>query len=207
MSDKPTKNTAPLQLLLMVAIVLGTIVAGFLMFPDTQQERDELLSELGTTNQGTFLIPPRPLDGLGLESADGEPWRVAEHERKWRLVIPGGAGCRDQCREMVYRTRQVHKLLGRDTGRLERLYLSLDDSLEDETSAYFEKEHPYLDVVYADRSAFATWAENTNLGWQAGTIRALLVDPRGDAMMFYTPEHEGNQILEDLKHLLKYSPD
>jgi len=36
---------------------------------------------------------------------------------------------------------------------------------------------------------------------------AVLVDPAGQAMMFYTPGQPGTHLLEDLSHLLRYSAD
>ena len=35
----------------------------------------------------------------------------------------------------------------------------------------------------------------------------LITDQQGVAMMYYTPENDGSDLLGDLKHLIKYSPE
>jgi hypothetical protein len=191
----------------MLGIIVATLVAGFVMFPSDQAERDALLGRLGTTNHGTLLQPALPVDGLPLRDDKGNPWRWTEHKPKWRLLIPAGRECDEECRELLYVSRQVHLLLGKYTGRFERVYINLEDSLDVATAQYLEQEHHYAKVLAADRAAFDTWTEDSNLPWGQGTMPAILVDPAGLAMMFYTVDIAGNDMLEDINHLLRYSPE
>lgn len=205
--QSPSRFTAPLQVVLMLAIVIATIVAGFVMMPSSKEEEAALLGKLGTTNHGTLLIPVRDMAELSLLDETGNPWRWDEHKPKWRMLIPSGSRCDVECRELLYVTRQTHLLLGKNTGRFERVYLNLDATIDPQTTEYFEKEQPYLKILSTDSAGFASWLADSNLSWQEGTMVGILVDPAGQAMMFYTPDQPGNHLLEDLSHLLRYSAD
>lgn len=204
MTDQQRKFN--LQLWLMVGLLAGVIVAGFLLFPRTAEERDALLSRLGTTNHGTFIQPMLDITQLPLETVDASPWQYDEQKIKWRIVLPDDGSCRQDCRQMLHLTRQLHIRLGKNTGRLERIFLLLGTELAPETKELLDKDHPYLKVLRVVPEAFEQWIGAANTGWQAGVTRALLLDQNGRAMMFYTPQSEGNDMLEDLNHLLKYSP-
>jgi len=213
------KAGPPYQVILMLAIVLGVIVSGFLVFPHSQEQRDRLLANLGTTNQGILLSHPLPVDSLSLATVDGQPWTLAQEPPKWRLLIPGGATCGDSCQKTLYTTRQMHIRLGKYSHRVQRLYLSLDGKPTEATLATFTQEQPYLKVLTGDAQAFADWLGLAGVAWsgdlletgaaeeEPGTMRALLLDPKGNAMLYYQAEHTGNQMLDDLNHLLKYSPE
>jgi hypothetical protein len=64
-----------------------------------------------------------------------------------------------------------------------------------------------LTVVRGDLADFSALIGSTNAQWTNDTPRLFLVDQQGVAMMYYTPEHDGSDLLGDLKHLIKYSPE
>lgn len=207
MNDRNPRFTNHLQLLLMVVILVATLLLGFYMMPRSPAEREQLLRELGTTNHGQLLIPPRSIAELHLQDSDGKPWSRPGPSPKWQLLIVSGDRCGESCQQLLYTTRQVHVRLGKYTSRLQRVYLGLAGQLAPAELEALKKNHPYLQPVYADRETFMAWlgALDSNLTKLSGL--ALLVDPRGDAMMAYTTSHSGNEMLEDLNHLFKYSAD
>jgi len=209
MTEQAT-NSGRWHVWLMIAMLAGVIVAGFLMFPKTEEQRNSLLSRLGTTNHGEFVLPPVPMANLELMDTDQSSWRLADQKTKWRMVIAGAGSCVEQCREMLYLTRQIHISLGKYSRRFERLYLSLGEDLVRETSEYIKLNHPFLKVLKADKHIFEAMLKETNAPLQVpgdgGTIRAYLVDQKGLIMMSYSLANEGNKIIEDIEHLMKYSP-
>jgi hypothetical protein len=207
MTERPAKSTAYLQVVLMFAIIVATLALGFFMFPASQQERDQLLNELGTTNHGTLLTPMAAVAGLPLSDEAGNPWRWQDHKPKWRMLIPSGATCEGECAELLYTTRQVHLRLGKYTHRLERFLVVTEGELAPEFRESLKTDHPYLKVIHGEGAALSTWLAQTNSPWQAGDGKVILVDPEGMAMMVYDASHNGNGMLEDLNHLLKYSPE
>lgn len=216
MSDQQ-KSGIPYQVILMLVIVLGVIVAGFLVFPKTQEERDRMLARLGTTNHGILVQPPLSLQTLTVNDASGNPWILSEQPRKWRLLIPGGSRCDDACQQRLYITRQMHIRLGKYTHRVQRIYLNLETAMDEELVARLGDEHPYLQLMQGNAEQFLELLASRDLPWSGqrpwagtpdqGTMRALVVDQNGYAMMYYQDQHSGNQMLEDFNHLLKYSPE
>lgn len=211
MTEQATKS-GRWHVWLMIAMLAGVIVAGFLMFPKTEEQRNSLLSRLGTTNHGEFVLPPVPMADLELTETDQSSWSLADQKTKWRMVIAGADSCVEQCREMLYLTRQVHISLGKYSRRFERLYFVLGKDLAEETAEYIKLNHPFMRILKADKYGFEAMLKETNAPLNVSgssdnyTMRAYLVDQQGLIMMSYTLANDGNEIIEDIKHLMKYSP-
>ena len=205
MSDT-SEGRGKFQLWLIILMVASVFVGGFLLIPSSEEEKTRLLNLLGTSNKGSLLIPTVPIAGLSLMQGD-KPWRWAELKPKWRLVLPITNGCDQACKDMLYVSRQVHIRLDKKAHRVGRVLVNLGSPLDEETLTFLQSEHVYLKLVSADRKAFIDLLEPTNADWQDGATRQFVQDQRGDLMMFYTPEHDGGDILTDLRHLLKYSPE
>jgi len=52
------------QIWLMLIIVFGVILAGFLMVPNTEEERQAMMERMGTTNQGDIVSPTVDMTAL-----------------------------------------------------------------------------------------------------------------------------------------------
>lgn len=193
------------QVWVMVAMLSTVIVAGFLLFPHTQEQRDRILKKLGTTNHGEFVTPAVSIKEIELKDAEGQPWLFDQQKVRWRMIIPGGASCEQQCRDLLYLTRQVHISLGKYSRRFERYYLNFDDHVDGETIEYL-KLHPFLHTIQGDREAFSQLLSGTNTPLNTDEARAYLVDQNGMVMMSYTLANKGHDIIEDIEHLMKYSP-
>ena len=187
-------------ILIMIGVLSGVIVAGFLLFPKTSDERNSLLARLGTTNFGEFVVPAVSMTDLNLKTGNGKPWVFSEQKIKWRLIIPGAGKCIDECRELLHTTRQVHISLGKYSRRFER-------EIDSETERYME-EHPYLTVVHGKQEELELLLKATNapLFIEGAPLRAYLVDQEGLIMMSYTLANAGKELIEDIEHLMKYSP-
>ena len=196
------------QVWLMILMLGGVITAGFLIYPKTEDQRNRLLAKLGTTNHGEFVLPPVPMTDLGLQDVAGEAWILAEKKNRWRIIVAGDGECLGRCRELVHLTRQVHISLGKYSRRFSRLYLALDQELTEEFSAYLKLNHPFLKVVNGREKEFKVLLEKTNTPFQTKipeSMRAYLVDQQGLIMMSYSIKSKGTDIIEDIKHLMKYS--
>lgn len=79
MTEQVTKR-GHWQIWLMIAMLGGVIIAGFLLFPTTEEQRNSLLSSLGTTNHGEFVLPAVSIEGLTLEDTEGNPWQFSEQK-------------------------------------------------------------------------------------------------------------------------------
>jgi cytochrome oxidase Cu insertion factor (SCO1/SenC/PrrC family) len=159
----------------------------------------------GTANKGILLDPPQAAQDLDLRELDGQEWRPSG-PKKWRWIIPGAAECSETCQQNLYLTRQVHIRLAEKSGRVERIYLLLDEQIDVATQNFLAHEHPHLHVLKAEparlREAMkaAGIADDVNFD-----DHYFLMDQEGIVMMAYTPAHTGQQLLDDIKRMLKYS--
>jgi len=205
--NEETPKASKLPLWLIIFTTFAVMVSGFLLFPNDDGQRDRLLSILGTNNRGTLLNPIVVMADMPLTDQQGEAWLWQEQTPKWRLLLPFVGTCEDACRDFLYTSRQVHIRLDKKTQRVKRVFLNLGPPLDDEMNAFLKKEHPYLTVVRGNLADFSAFIGSTNAQWTSDNSRLFLVDQQGVAMMFYTPEHDGSDLLGDLKHLIKYSPE
>ena len=205
--NEETSKASKLPLWLIIFTTFAVMASGFLLFPNDDGQRDRLLSVLGTNNRGVLLNPIILMEDMPLIDQQGEAWLWQEQAPKWRLLLPFVGNCEDACRDFLYTSRQVHIRLDKKTQRVKRVFLNLGAPLDDEMNAFLKREHPYLTVVRGELETFSTLVGATNAQWSADTSRLFLVDQQGVAMMYYTPEHDGSDLLGDLKHLIKYSPE
>lgn len=171
---------------------------------------------LGSKNHGSLLRPPVQLvellaDNPTLKKADEDNQPVSVFEGKWSLVVRGDRECSQRCRDALYLTRQLHIRLDKNANRVQRIYLydapangSGPNALSRELAEHFKSEHRLLQSFPVDPAEIAVLDENL-LSSDGEPARFFLVDPQGWAMMYYLDQHEGNAMLGDLKHLLKYS--
>lgn len=207
MTQQENKRSGQWQLWLMIIILGGVISAGFLLFPKTEEAREKLLSSLGTTNHGEFVLPAVSIKSIELIDTEQNPWLFDEQKVKWRMIIPGHAACDQECQDLLYLTRQVHISLGKYSRRFERIYVNFDGHLEPEAQEYL-KLHPFLHVLYGNKNEMTELLAPTNapLGENDKPLRAYMVDQKGMIMMSYTLANDGHDIIEDIEHLMKYSP-
>ncbi len=171
---------------------------------------------IGSKNHGALLQPPlqlhellpeaQHLDVTGHALEAGSLW-----QGKWTLVVRGGVGgqqaCDNRCQENLYLTRQLHIRLDKHANRVQRVLLSPLGQAPNKDAAlseFLQREHRLAKYYVAGETNLARLDAALRSG--AGeAARFFIVDPAGWAMMYYLDEHNGNAMLKDLKHLLKYS--
>jgi hypothetical protein len=167
----------------------------------------------GRVNAGELIAPARPLPSLALPlagagaAATGATPAASETnpqflKGKWTFLYVQHGRCDDECRRHLYDTRQVRLALDREMNRVQRVFIGDSDCCDFEA---LKAAHPDLMVIRAspaDESLLTllpvrTGAENSH--------RVYLIDPLGNAMMFYAPDVKSKGMLEDMKRLLRLS--
>ena len=97
MSDAQTKQGPrnrgmKIQIWIMLIMVGGVMVAGTLMQPKSEEQRQQLMATLGTTNQGQLVKPA--VDARTVFPAN--PDKAA----KWKIVVAGGDSCDAACNQV-----------------------------------------------------------------------------------------------------------
>lgn len=157
----------------------------------------------GTINEGDLLQPPVDVAEMTFFEADAGPMQLATEEPKWRyLIVPDGE-CDEACEQLLYTSRQVHIRLAEKANRVERLLVTTAPLAADQREALAEQ-HPRLRFVVLPQEAMQQLRRDTGV-LNRNQPELLLVDQEGFAMMDYDTHHSGNQLLKDIKRLLKYS--
>jgi hypothetical protein len=165
-------------LLLIAFVPMFIAYAAFFHFPDW--------APTGTTNNGELVSPS--VDGLSMST------ELAAFDT-WVLIQPVEGRCANNCRKMLYLSRQVITGLGKDANRVQRVVLMSTD-----TPALLEHlngEHPDVKVITGITKVKPVEARD-------GPV-LLLMDPNHNVMMLYSLDKAGKPMLRDLKHLLKIS--
>lgn len=190
------KRRGQIAAILIMSIVLLPMTAAYIIY------HTGFGMPKGTANKGVLMTPPVALPELALRSLEGELWDINANEKKWRYIIPGFSTCDATCEENLYLTRQVHIRLGNKAGRVERIYLLLDNNLAPEFREQIKAEHPRLKILQADSQAWKALVANTNVAGDTKG-RYFLTDQKGFMMMAYNKDHDGAALLKDIKKMLK----
>jgi hypothetical protein len=149
------------------------------------------------TNYGE-LIEPRSLPDSNLATFDGVPFRWTDLKGEWVLLTLDPGACDSACRTRLVYTRQVRLAQGRETARVERVWIVIDGRPPDPALV---AEHPGLRVLRAGSDAFV------NVLPAGGSARdhVYVVDPLGHLMMRFPADPDPRRMLKDISRLLRHS--
>jgi cytochrome oxidase Cu insertion factor (SCO1/SenC/PrrC family) len=157
----------------------------------------------GRVNAGELIEPARPLPPLALPFQAGDAQTKPRFLKgKWTLLYVQNGRCDDECRKHLYDTRQVRLALDREMDRVQRVFIGDADCCD---FSELKQAHPDLIMI---RSSPADAPLLALLPMRAGATnshRVYLIDPLGNAMMFYAADAKSKGMLEDMKRLLRLS--
>lgn len=149
------------------------------------------LKPQGRTNYGALLDPRAyPMPPLGLDAYKG----------KWILLYAHPSACDARCRTQLHDLRQLRLAQGKDSDRIERVWLVTD---EQKVPAELERDYPDMRIVRAPASAVDAW-----LPVEAGNRAAdhiYMIDPLSNLMMRFPKNADANKIKRDISKLLRAS--
>ena len=161
-----------------------------------------------TVNKGQLISPATSLTDLVVTDTASKSVDLFSEEKKWRWIIVGNNECDVSCENTLYLSRQVHIRLGEKARRLERVYLNTANAYSSELSASLSQHHPRLKQLHVSEVSWHQIMSETNVAKNVLNGSWLyMVDQEGFAMMTYDQSHQGADMLDDIKRLLKYSYD
>jgi cytochrome oxidase Cu insertion factor (SCO1/SenC/PrrC family) len=161
----------------------------------------------GTVNHGELMQPARPIGDAAFRTLDGKETSFSELTRKkWSLVYFGSAECLKRCEQDLYKMRQVHLAQGKETERVQRVFVVTDAKALD-LLRYTLKDYPGM-IVLTGPAAVRRLASQFSVPAGSaldGLDRMYLVDPLGNFMLHYAPDADASGMRKDLVRLLKVS--
>jgi hypothetical protein len=180
---------ARLQLLLIALVFIGPLIfAAWLYFGGSALQPE------GRTNHGELLEP-----FVNIRDAASESPLHEHNDGHWLLIYLNEGVCDAACEYSLYTVRQSRLMLGKEMDRLERIFLH-GESLPD--TVYLADEHEGL-IALSDSRINALLNNKRPIALSAGGY--YLVDPLGNLVMYFPPEIEPSDMVEDIKRLLKFS--
>ncbi len=177
----------------------------------------DIVDMLGTSNHGALLNPPVQLVDQPFKNQFGATAAFLTDKHQWSFVIPVPAQCDQSCVSTLYTTRQIHVGLGKEFGRVRRVFVSpevidsaapMPQSQQDVGSSnpttlgsYLEVQHNGMPLLVLNSDSFAKVFGDLQVGtW-------FLADPAGWMMMSFDANSHYKDVISDLKFLLKNSGD
>lgn len=213
MTQPTSRGLGRLAPTLIVVLFLAPMVAAWVAF----HYFPERMRELGTTNYGKFIQPPKEISLTGLKALDGTALASDFFEGKWTYLYFDSSACDELCQASLYEMRQVRLTQGPEMSRLQRLVVLTDESSLATVQTLVEREFPQQATVVATEGARTDLAAALDLGDGVAPLnsrRIYVIDPLGRAMMFYdaVPSADKDDVLakatgmrKDMAKLLKNS--
>jgi hypothetical protein len=184
------------KMLLVLAVCAAPVIASYFTY--------FVIRPTGRTNHGDLIEPLRELPAtLPLRALDGTPVAPASLTGQWLLMVVAGSACPQACEQHLYLQRQLRQTLGRDSDRLDKVWLIPDDGPVRAELQSAVLASPAVNVLRTDPAALSAWLRSRE---GHGLDEAyFLVDPMGRWMMRWPADTEPSLIKRDLERLLRAS--
>lgn len=186
MNDERRKS-GRLRFLLIAAVFFGPLLgAAWLYYKGGELQPDE------RANHGALLEPIINLH-------DTVPGVTALENRSWLLLYANDGTCSEDCRTALYTQRQSRLMLGKEMDRVERVFLHGDEAPD---TLLITDEHKGL--ITLQDAVLATVLDNKKPG-ELATGGFYLIDPHGNLVLYFSPDVDPRDMVDDIKRLLKLS--
>jgi hypothetical protein len=188
-NGSPASRKGRLQLFLIAAVFLGPLlVAALLYFQGSP------LQPSGRTNHGTLLEPIVDISDRLSDSPVAD-----QYDNSWLLLYTSLRPCEERCRDALYTLRQSRLMLGKEMDRVQRVFLHGDTAPD---TVFIAEEHKGL--ITTEDGSLAGFLDNKRPAeLLAGGY--FLIDPLGNLVMYFRPDIDPADMVDDIKHLLRLS--
>lgn len=154
-------------------------------------------------NFGELIEPQRPMVPLPTQALDGAVADVSALKGQWLLVSVGSGACGDKCEKNLYFQRQLRESLGKEKGRLDRVWLVNDT---EPVAGTLVTALAGASILRVDPSSLSQWLEPAPA--QTLSSHLYVVDPLGNWMMRFPADLDATAAAKakrDLDRLLRAS--
>jgi hypothetical protein len=157
----------------------------------------------GRVHHGELIEPQRMLPAASVKDLQGKDLPLAQLKGQWLLVAVGSSECADKCERLLFVQRQLHKLLNKESDRLDRLWLITDQAApKNELLAAIEG----ATVLRVTPDVLSQWLLPAT--GRSVEEHLYLIDPMGNWMMRFNYPDDAKTVVDmkrDIERLLRAS--
>lgn len=187
MTEKKT-TWARVQMLLIASVFFGPLIVATAMYYGGYFQPE------GRTNHGALL---EPIVSVAEQLPDSEV--VKQGDGYWSLIYGETGECGNDCKNALFTLRQSQKMLGKEFDRIKRVFLHGESSPD---TVFLANEHAGL-MILRDSDLSRLLDDEKPAAQPAGGY--FLMDPLGNLVMYFEPDIDPSDMVEDIKRLLKLS--
>lgn len=200
LTKKRTNHPKIVFTIFMSVMIIPFVLAWYLV----QQGQ---MQNFKSTNHGHLISPLKNIHSLHLYDINNKnTFSGKSLEGKWWFIYVGPEKCQQTCHDALYNLRQIQTALGKNTSRVERLFIAHPNCAASVCEQYLSEAYPEMKKARFEPNDFAslfTDISNTHAREMVGEI--YIMDPKGNIMMHYSADMEARWILSDIKKLLRAS--
>lgn len=195
-ADRRRTASGRFKMLLVLLACAAPVVASYFTYYVIRPE--------GRTNYSTLIQPSRPWPKtLPMVNLDGQGVAAASLKGQWLLVAVSEGPCESECEKRLYMQRQLREMLGRDSDRLDKVWLIASDAPVVPRLRSALEAAGAVHILRVPAAELAQW-----LHAEAGqrlSDHLYVVDPMGDWMMRSPANPLPEKLKRDLDRLLRAS--
>ena len=184
------------KMLLVLAVCTAPVIASYLTYFVIRPE--------GRSNYSELITPLRPIPvDLPLADLAGRPVAAETLKGQWLLVVVAGGACDSACERHLWLQRQLRETLGREKGRLDKVWLIPDAAQPRTATLQAISTNTQSTLLRVPPDALARWLRPAK--GHAIDEHLYVVDPLGNWMMRVPPDAEPAKLKRDIEKLLRAS--
>jgi hypothetical protein len=194
--DPRQRRVGRWKMLAVLAVCAAPVVASYFTY--------FVIRPQGRTNYADLVLPTRAVPSdLPLATLDGRPVPASSLKGQWLLVTVGPGACDAACEKRLYLQRQLREMTGRESERIDKVWLITDDAPVSPVLQEALKHPVPTQALRVPRERLAQWLQPAD----GHTLEqhVYVVDPMGEWMMRAPVDPQPSKLKRDLDRLLRAS--
>ena len=194
-TEAPRNTAGRWKMIAVLLVCASPVIASYFTYYVIRPE--------GRRNFGELVVPQRPLPAIATVDLSGKPGELPALKKQWLLINVASAGCDAACQQRLYLQRQLRESLGKEKGRLDRIWLISDSA---EVDARLKSGLVDATVLRVPQDTLAQWLPPA--AGQRVEDHLYVVDPLGNLMMRFPANMDAAgaaKAKRDLDRLLRAS--
>ncbi len=200
-AQRKIQQRSRVKLVILFSIFLLPIIFAYVIYKNPQWQPGS------TKNNGILVNPVVTFSRFDLQTMDGKKFSAEQLRGKWSLIYIGKQTCDEICKETLLKAMNGLIAQGREASRINYYYIVNANKFNADHSAMAES-YPRLVFLKGDKKQRTMLLPKFSVSKEhkvGDDDRLYLLDPAGVLLMHYPSGFKDLGLMEDLKHLLKWS--